>query len=157
MNFFKGVSINNWVLISFQIILLSLLQACSGSQFGKRLTNSFDVPLEEVGTSKSLEDKNVKKIFPDKKNNKSLDKSFPTSELNKPLPVSPINKVETYLTGNKPLKLKPYRIIIKLYGVDPSAPAQIVINSLRDAGLKFEVERIEKFDIDEKFKHSSAR
>ena len=66
MNFFKGFSINNWVLISFQIILLSLLQACSGSQFGKRLTNSFDEPLEEVGTSKSLEDKNVKKRIQEK-------------------------------------------------------------------------------------------
>ena len=57
----------------------------------------------------------------------------------------------------KPLKLKPYRIIIRLYGEDPSSPAQIVTSVLRNAGVDFEVEKIEKFDINEKVKSSSVR
>ena len=44
-------------------------------------------------------------------------------------------------------KPKPYRIIIKLSGTNPSAPAEIVTEALRQAGIEFEVEKIERFEI----------
>ena len=41
---------------------------------------------------------------------------------------------------------KPYRIIIRLEGINPSAPAQSVTSALRNAGLIFEIEKIEHLD-----------
>ncbi len=38
----------------------------------------------------------------------------------------------------------PYRITLKLPGADPSAPAEAVTEALRAAGLRFEVETIER-------------
>jgi len=37
-----------------------------------------------------------------------------------------------------------YRITIKLPGADPSAPAEVVTEALRAAGVSFEVETIER-------------
>ena len=39
-----------------------------------------------------------------------------------------------------------YRIILKLSGANPSAPAETVTAALRKAGIEFEVEKIERFD-----------
>ena len=41
---------------------------------------------------------------------------------------------------------QPYRIILKLSGANPSAPAETVTAALRKAGIQFEVEKIERFD-----------
>ena len=41
---------------------------------------------------------------------------------------------------------QPYRIILRLSGANPSAPAETVTNALRKAGVQFEVEKIERFD-----------
>ena len=41
---------------------------------------------------------------------------------------------------------QPYRIILRLSGANPSAPAEIVTRALRKAGVQFEVEKIERFD-----------
>ena len=43
---------------------------------------------------------------------------------------------------------QPYRIIIKLSGANPSAPAESVTKALRKAGIQFEVEKIERFSSD---------
>ena len=39
---------------------------------------------------------------------------------------------------------QPYRLVLKLPAVDPSAPAEAVTKALRAAGLPFEVETIER-------------
>jgi len=44
----------------------------------------------------------------------------------------------------KPLPPAPYRITIKLPSADPSAPAELVTEALRQAGVPFEVEMIER-------------
>ncbi len=157
MNFFKKFSIKNSLLIFFQIILFSLLQSCSGSQFGQRLTNSFDTPLEEVASSSEIKVKSIKKVLPEKEINKSIKKDISISRNNLSSNLVIRNKSDRSTKGSKPFKLIPYRIIIKLYGEDPSAPAQIVTSALRNAGVEFEVERIEKFDIDNKLKNSSIK
>ena len=47
---------------------------------------------------------------------------------------------------------RPYRITIKLSGANPSAPAETVTNALRKAGVKFEVERIERVNLQDSIK-----
>ena len=39
---------------------------------------------------------------------------------------------------------EPYRITIRLSGADPSAPAEAVTRALRNADVRFAVERIER-------------
>ena len=41
---------------------------------------------------------------------------------------------------------QPYRIILRLSGANPSAPAETVTEALRKAGVQFEVEKIERFN-----------
>ena len=41
---------------------------------------------------------------------------------------------------------QPYRIILRLSGANPSAPAETVTEALRKAGVQFEVEKIERFE-----------
>ena len=50
---------------------------------------------------------------------------------------------------------QPYRIILRLSGANPSAPAETVTEALRKAGVQFEVEKIERFD-DENFSKNSS-
>ena len=52
---------------------------------------------------------------------------------------------------------QPYRIILKLSGANPSAPAETVTNALRKAGVEFEVEKIERFDDNILLKDSSFK
>ena len=157
MNFFKEIYVKNLPLTIFQIVLFSLLQSCSGSQFGKRLTNSFDTPVAVVKTSNNTVGENTEKILVDEKNNKSLKKDIPILKTNVAKSNLSRSNRNSPLKESKFIKLKPYRIIIKLYGEDPSAPAQIVTSALRNAGVEFEVEKIEKFDANDKLKGSSVR
>ena len=52
------------------------------------------------------------------------------------------------LTKEKTLEFnpQPYRIILRLSGANPSAPAETVTKALRNAGVIFEVEKIERFE-----------
>jgi len=44
----------------------------------------------------------------------------------------------------QPLTPAPYRVTIKLPAADPSSPAEAVTDALRQAGVAFEVETIER-------------
>ena len=50
-----------------------------------------------------------------------------------------------------------YRIILRLSGSNPSAPAETVTEALRTAGVQFEVEKIERFDEEDLSKDSSFK
>ena len=52
---------------------------------------------------------------------------------------------------------QPYRIILKLSGANPSAPAETVTEALRKAGVDFEVEKIELIDETKLLKDSSFK
>ena len=52
---------------------------------------------------------------------------------------------------------QPYRIILRLSDANPSAPAETVTEALRKAGIKFEVEKIERFDEKDLSKDSSFK
>ena len=57
-------------------------------------------------------------------------------------------RADNYQKLNSYFKPQPYRIIIKLSGANPSAPAESVTKALRKAGIQFEVEKIERFSSD---------
>ena len=52
---------------------------------------------------------------------------------------------------------QPYRIILKLFGTNPSAPAETVTEALRKAGVQFEVEKIERVDQENFSKNTSLK
>ena len=52
---------------------------------------------------------------------------------------------------------QPYRIILRLSGANPSAPAETVTEALRTAGVQFEVEKIERFDEENFSKNTSLK
>lgn len=111
--------------------LTALLSGCSGTPFGDQLARSFSdppaaspsrpAPAAESGPAKP---KVEQKVEP-----KPAAKSAPAA---KPIPVA------------APSKPAPYRVTIKLPAADPSAPAEVVTQALRAAGLSFEVESIER-------------
>ncbi len=115
-----------------------IIQACSDSQFEKRLADSFDSPL--------------KSDFPDEKSDNSKPiPSTSTKEIREPdaqksLKVKTKKQLKPSLRRSKKFIPQPYRIIIRLSGANPSAPAENVTTILRDAGVAFEVERIERLD-----------
>ena len=51
----------------------------------------------------------------------------------------------------------PYRITIKLSGANQSAPAETVTKALRKAGVSFEVEKIERIQLQPSIKATSLR
>jgi len=54
-------------------------------------------------------------------------------------------------------KPQPYRIILRLSGANPSAPAETVTEALIKAGVEFEVEKIERFNEKKLLKDSSLK
>jgi hypothetical protein len=111
--------------------LTALLSGCSGTPFGDQLARSFsDPPAASPARPAPAPDtvpakpKVEPKIEP-----KPAAKSAPAA---KPGPVA------------APSKPAPYRVTIKLPAADPSAPAEVVTQALRAAGLSFEVESIER-------------
>ena len=137
---------------SFLIVTLVPLQSCSNTLIGEKLSNSFDIN-EETKISEKTNNKPQKlnkkikiksRIKDDKKDNGNDDVKFIEENL-----IS--NKDRLFQKSTKSIKKttfnpQPYRIILKLKGANPSAPAETVTNALRKAGIQFEVEKIERFD-----------
>tara|TARA_B100000700_G_scaffold51131_1_gene54398 strand:+ start:176 stop:679 length:504 start_codon:yes stop_codon:yes gene_type:complete len=136
------------------IAILIPLQACSKTIIGEKLENSFDIIENQtisestnlVTTQNKL--KEIKKIKPSNKDyekeNKNVEVSSTKNNLisNKDRPRQKATTTIKKVIYNP----QPYRIILKLSGVNPSAPAETVTKVLREAGVEFEVEKIERFD-----------
>ena len=149
----------------FLIATLLPLQACSNTKIGEKLENSFDIienpQISKTTTKIKLKNKlnEIKKIRSNDKDNDQengdfqLDKTNNNSINNK----DRYNKVLTKSMKKVIYKPKPYRIILKLSGANPSAPAETVTEALRKAGVEFEVEKIERFDEKILFKDSSLK
>lgn len=115
-----------------------LLQACGNTPLGQQLADSFDAPSDsppvtapKPAPSMPAERRPVQAPLP------ASGPAQPRAAIDQPprLPAKP---------NPKPLDPQPYRITIRLSGADPSAPAEVVTRSLRDAGIDFEVETIER-------------
>ena len=149
----------------FLIATFIPLQSCSNTLIGEKLENSFDIieaPVILESTSKVKVDNKQKKI-----KNIKLSKSD-LEEENRNIPVkitksnSTSNKERPRQKSTKSIKKlifnpQPYRIILKLSGANPSAPAETVTEALRKAGVDFEVEKIELIDETKLLKDSSFK
>jgi hypothetical protein len=147
----------------FLIVALLPAQSCSNTLIGEKLENSFDTtqsPKTSEKTNKKLQKINEKttiksRIKDDKKENQNdvgkiiKENSISSKDRFSQKPSKPIKK-----TIFKP---QPYRIILRLSGANPSAPAETVTEALRQAGVQFEVEKIERFDGDTFSKDTSLK
>ncbi|WP_269604707.1 hypothetical protein [Prochlorococcus marinus] len=134
---------------SFLIVTLLPLQSCSNTLIGEKLENSFDLietPKTSEITNKPQKINEKIKIKSRKKDDK---KENDFGNIIKENSIS--NKERLSQKSTKPIKKtifnpQPYRIILRLSGANPSAPAETVTEALRKAGVQFEVEKIERFD-----------
>ena len=148
---------------SFLIVTFFSLQSCSNTQVGDKLENSFDI-IEDSKTSQKTNNKPQKlnelkkiksRIKDDKKENEN---DF--GNIIKENSIS--NKDRLSQKSTKSIKKtifnpQPYRIILRLSGANPSAPAETVTEALRKADVQFEVEKIERFDEENLSKERSLK
>ena len=140
--------------------LLMLLQACDGTPFGQRLSESFDSQAGEVSPAGTQADPDTS-VVADKgeqqakvnendneKSKASVNKDGEATESERksereqsPATTAGTDRPEPRPTPERTL---PYRIMIRLSAADPAAPAEGVTEALRRAGIGFEVETIEK-------------
>ena len=140
----------------FLIVSFLSLQSCSSTLIGEKLENSFDTNENSmISGQTNNKPKKTSEIPKIKSKIKDLKKENEKEFGN-------INQSNSIATIDRPMQQKrksvnktifnpqPYRIILKLSGANPSAPAETVTEALRQAGVQFEVEKIERFN-DEDF------
>ena len=139
------------------------LQACSNTLIGEKLENSFSLienPLTSAKTNNEPKERNQipkikSRIKDDKKENENnfgnkIKKNSTSNEDR--LSQKSIKSIKKTIFNPQP-----YRIILRLSGANPSAPAETVTKALRKAGVQFEVEKIERFDEDNLSTDSSLK
>ena len=145
--------------------MLMLLQACDGTPFGQRLSESFDSQAGDVspaGTQADLDTsvvadkgKQQAKVNENDKPTASVSKDGDATESDESERQSdrksereqspaPAVATDSPKPRSTPERTLPYRIMIRLSAADPAAPAEGVTEALRRAGIGFEVETIEK-------------
>ena len=133
----------NGGVISWRVIFIGLLscivQGCAKTQFGQELADSFNAQIESPQINLGSNKSESNKTFASTSNTTGV-------KTNPPI-VSPTSIRQRQLesrTRLNPSTPQPYRITIQLSATDPSAPAEMVTEALRSAGVRFEVERIER-------------
>ena len=146
--------VENFFTRLFIIAGLFTLQSCSNTLIGEKLENSFDLKessttLDDISKAKDLnKPKKLKKVklnntdnFKENKNNKGDIKKENSTAIK-----DRFSQNSNKSTRKVIFTPQPYRIILKLSGTNPSAPAETVTKALRKAGIQFEVEKIERFE-----------
>ena len=113
------------------LVLAAGLAGCSGTPFGDQLSRSFSSPPAGAPAPS-----NAAKPAAEA----AKQPAAKPAAASKPEP-KPAKKPATPLA---PLTPAPYRVTIKLPAADPSSPAEAVTDALREAGVAFEVETIER-------------
>jgi len=136
----------------FLIVILFPLQSCSNTLIGEKLENSFDTN-ENVIISEKINNKPQKSNeIPKIKSRIKVEREENGKDFGNTIQEKTIaNKDRLSQKSSKLVKKtifnpQPYRIIIRLSGANPAAPAETVTEALRKAGVQFEVEKIERFD-----------
>lgn len=114
---------------------LLVLGGCSGTPFGDQLAGSFSNPTAPAtGTQPRATATPAAPAPPvaPGPNRPATATKPPSAPVAKPI------------TSANTLQPAPYRVTIKLPSADPSAPAEVVTQALRAAGVSFEVETIER-------------
>jgi hypothetical protein len=112
------------------LLLAAGVSGCSGTPFGDQLSRSFSQPPATPAAPAAKPAAATPAAKPAAQ--AEAPKSEPTKPAAKPTPPAP------------PLTPAPYRVTIKLPAADPSSPAEAVTDALRQAGVAFEVETIER-------------
>lgn len=122
------------------LLISLLLGGCSGTPFGDRLAGSFSAAPSTPPATPGAAGSRTATPTPAKPANQ------PTASGAKPAPQAPATttKATAKPTAAVAMEPAPYRITIKLPSGDPSAPAEVVTQALRAAGVAFEVEMIER-------------
>ena len=149
------------------IATLIPLQSCSNTLIGEKLENSFDtldnstIPVNTTTfkEQKKLNEIKSKNLKSRKKDDEEENKNVQGSITEKKLISNKDRHSQKSIKSIKKVIFnpQPYRIILKLSGADPSAPAESVTKALRKAGVQFEVEKIERFDEKSLLKDSSFK
>ena len=133
------------------LILLFLLQSCSGGKLGNFLESSFknnhSNKIFQNDFNKKLESSVIskdKKLVKKKDTINNIDIDVDTKPLNivKSFPIK-ANNANTLEKRNKNYSPKSYRVFVILKKVDPSSPTENFSNVLRDGDINFEIEKIE--------------
>ena len=133
------------------IIILIPIQSCTNTSIGEKLENSFkteDNPRKMLETNNKTQKLDQKSKIESKiqenikENENDSVRTFKENSLSKNVKISQKSIKSIKKTIFNP---QPYRIILKLSGANPSAPAETVTEALRKAGVQFEVEKIERF------------
>ena len=110
------------------VLLAAALAGCQGTPLGDQLSRSFSSPLPEAPPAAA-----------------PTQPAEPKKEEKKPVAQKPAPKPPEAPAAPRPsTPPAPYRVTIKLPAADPSAPAEVLTQALRAAGLAFEVETIER-------------
>jgi hypothetical protein len=112
------------------LLLAAGLAGCSGTPFGDQLSRSFSQPPAGARAPTNAA----------KPAAEAAKQPAAKPAASKPEP-APAKKPAAPLA---PLTPAPYRVTIKLPAADPSSPAEAVTDALREAGVAFEVETIER-------------
>ncbi len=157
-------------LVGLAAVLLASLAACSGTPLGDRLSGSFGAPATPAAAPGSSTDTRSDAGTGNATGAVGTSPAAGKAALPppSPTPTSPAGKAGASgsakpgeaastktakpvasLQGagsapRSPASSAAYRITIKLPGADPSAPAEVVTEALRAAGVSFEVETIER-------------
>ena len=136
-------------------VLFLPVQSCANSQIGSK-SNSFESSSDNLTKDKtqlisSKEDKSLKKRIkprPKEKNINNLTSATIKND-NKILNLDRVKKIKSKSSEKrirskfKDRKSYPYRLIIKLSGVNPKDPIGEFSEALRNSGIEFEVEKLE--------------
>ncbi len=129
------------------LLALMLLQACDGTPFGQRLSDSFDDPTAQPSSEDAAQSVQVKPE-PVEEAPVETDSVKKDSAKAEPVDTKPVDTKAVEIKADLPRAMTgrtlPYRITIRLSSADPAAPAEGVTEALRKAGIGFEVETIEK-------------
>lgn len=166
----KALRLRGDIFIRLIFIVISFfIQSCSNTVVGNKLENSFDredrqildTDITQENVEEKVEVKKLKRIksaqniLLGKKNIVQLEKDNikrrQQKDIKKP------NEKFVRSQDLEKFKPQPYRIILKLSGANPSAPAETVTKALRKAGVKFEVEKIERYKGDLLLRNSSSK
>ena len=133
------------------LILLFLLQSCSGGKIGNFLESSFKNDNFNKSSQTDINKKIKSNIISKDKelvNNKNKNNKIKSNDDTKPLNI--VNSVSIKTNDSKKIikrnqiyKPKSYRVFVILKEVDPSSPTENFSKALRNGYINFEIEKIE--------------
>ena len=133
------------------LILLFLLQSCSGGKIGDFLESSFKNNNSNKITQNDFDKKS--KISITYKDKKLVEKKEKNTKIKLDESIKPLNIVNSFSPNtnnentikkrNKNYNPKTYRVFVILKKVDPSFPTENFSKVLRNGDINFEIEKIE--------------